>query len=41
VRSIPAPIPADSTGDRIILGLTLTPADASYTEQPLNRRRSR
>jgi hypothetical protein len=39
VRSIPAPVPANSVGNRNILGLTFTPADASYVEQPLNRRR--
>ena len=40
VRSIPAPIPADSVGNRVILGLTFTPADASYSEQTLSRRRA-
>jgi hypothetical protein len=40
MRSIPVPIPADTVGDRIILGLTFTPADASYSEETLSRRRA-
>jgi hypothetical protein len=40
VRSIPAPIPADSAGNKNILGLAFTPADASYTEETLSRRRA-